>query len=117
MQRLELKLSNRKGFTLILSALLIFVFLGAAVMAVDVGHMQLRRADVHAASDAAALAGIEKYVGTGRRRQRRSLRRQAVRRDSSRPTTRVDLGQTRTSSWGTALRALCNSGSFVATGA
>ncbi len=41
MQRLELKLSNRKGFTLILSALLIFVFLGAAVMAVDVGHMQV----------------------------------------------------------------------------
>ncbi len=62
MQRLEFKLSNRKGFTLILSALLIFVFIGAAVMAVDVGHMQLRRADVHAASDAAALAGIEEYA-------------------------------------------------------
>ena len=66
MQRLELKLSNRKGFTLILSALLIFVFIGAAVMAVDVGHMQLRRADVHAASDAAALAGIEEYQTIGR---------------------------------------------------
>jgi Flp pilus assembly protein TadG len=64
MHRLELKLSNRKGFTLILSALLIFVFLGAAVMAVDVGHMQLRRADVHAASDAAALAAIEKFYAT-----------------------------------------------------
>ena len=63
MQRLEMKLSNRKGFTLILSALMIFVFIGAAVMAVDVGHMQMRRADVHAASDAAALAGIEKYRG------------------------------------------------------
>jgi Flp pilus assembly protein TadG len=65
MQRLELKLSNRKGFTLILSALLLFVFIGAAVMAVDVGHMQVRRADVHAASDAAALAAMEEFYSAG----------------------------------------------------
>jgi len=64
MQRLEIKLSNRKGFTLILSALLIFVFIGAAAMAVDVGHMQMRRAELHSAADAAALAGIEKFAAT-----------------------------------------------------
>ena len=79
MQRLEIKLSNRKGFTLILSALLIFVFIGAAVMAVDVGHMQVRRADVHAASDAAALAAMEEFTSQtgGMRRQRASSRRSA----------------------------------------
>jgi hypothetical protein len=64
MQRLEIKLSNRKGFTLILSALMIVVFIGAAAMAVDVGHMQVRRAEVHSAADAAALAGIEKFAST-----------------------------------------------------
>jgi len=65
MQRIRLELSNRKGFTLILSVLLIVVFIGAAAMAVDVGHMQVRRAEVHSAADAAALAGIEKYAATG----------------------------------------------------
>lgn len=65
MQRLKLELSNRRGFTLILSALLLFVFIGAAALAVDVGHMQVRRADVHAASDAAALAGIEEFYKSG----------------------------------------------------
>ncbi len=66
MQRLKLELSNRKGFTLILGVLMITVILGAAAFAVDVGHMQKlnRRADVHAAADAAALAGIEKYAAT-----------------------------------------------------
>ncbi|HEV8445313.1 MAG TPA: pilus assembly protein TadG-related protein [Gemmatimonadaceae bacterium] len=64
MQRLKMKLSNRKGFTLILSALLIFVFIGAAAMAVDVGHIQMRRAELHAAADAAALAGIEKFAAS-----------------------------------------------------
>lgn len=66
------ELANRKGFTLILSVLLIVVFLGAAVMAVDVGHMRLARADVHSAADAAALAGIEKYAATGDTAQARS---------------------------------------------
>jgi Flp pilus assembly protein TadG len=64
MHRLAVKLSNRKGFTLILSALLIFVFIGAAAMAVDVGHIQMRRAELHAAADAAALAGIEKFAAS-----------------------------------------------------
>jgi Flp pilus assembly protein TadG len=62
MQRLAIKLSNRSGFTLILSMLLLTVFIGAAVFAVDVGHMNLRRADVHAASDAAALAGAMEFA-------------------------------------------------------
>jgi hypothetical protein len=65
MQRLELELSNRKGFTLVLAALLIIVFLGTAAFAVDAGHANLNRAQVHAAADAAALAGIEKYSVTG----------------------------------------------------
>ena len=64
MHRLAIKLSNRKGFTLILSALLILVFIGAAAMAVDVGHIQMRRAELHAAADAAALAGIEKFAAS-----------------------------------------------------
>lgn len=64
MPRLAIKLSNRKGFTLILSALLILVFIGAAAMAVDVGHIQMRRAEVHSAADAAALAGIEKFAAS-----------------------------------------------------
>ena len=65
MHRLEWKLSNRKGFTLILSALLLFVIIGAAVMAVDVGHMQVRRADVQAASDAASLAAMQEFYSAG----------------------------------------------------
>lgn len=65
MQRLKLKLSNRKGFTLILSALMLVIFIGVAAMAVDVSHQRLNRADVHSAADAAALAGIEKYASTG----------------------------------------------------
>jgi Flp pilus assembly protein TadG len=64
MKGLGNRLSNRKGFTLILSALLIFVFIGAAAMAVDVGHIQMRRAELHAAADAAALAGIEKFAAS-----------------------------------------------------
>jgi hypothetical protein len=64
MKKLPVELSNRKGFTLILSILLMTVFIGAAAFAVDVGHQQLRRADVHAAADAAALAGIEEFSAT-----------------------------------------------------
>ncbi len=61
MQQLKTRLSNRAGFTLILMVLLITVFIGAAAFAVDVGHGYLRRADVHAASDAAALAAIAEF--------------------------------------------------------
>ena len=64
MKKRTVELSNRKGFTLILCVLLITVFIGAAAFAVDVGHQQLRRADVHAAADAAALAGIEEFSAT-----------------------------------------------------
>jgi Putative Flp pilus-assembly TadE/G-like len=64
MQRLEIELSNRKGFTLILGVLLITVILGTAAFAVDAGHENLNRAQVHAAADAAALAGMEKYAAT-----------------------------------------------------
>src|SRR5579871_3548272 len=64
MQRLKAKLSNRPGFTLVLSVLLIMVFIGAAAFAVDASHAQVWRADTHAAADAAALAGIQKYAET-----------------------------------------------------
>ena len=115
MHRLELKLSNRKGFTLILSALLIFVFLGAAVMAVDVGHMQLRRADVHAASDAAALAGIEEYVATGRVDSALAEAKAFAGRFKADNTVltlaNADFKLGQCPSTGT-----CNSGSFVTTG-
>jgi Flp pilus assembly protein TadG len=62
MKKLKAELSNRKGFTLILSVLLMTVFIGAAAFAIDIGHMYLLRSDVHASSDAAALAGISKYA-------------------------------------------------------
>jgi len=77
MQRLKIQLSNRKGFTLILSALMIFVLIGAATMAVDVGHMQVRRADAHAASDAAALAAIEEFYSSNHRSDSALLEAQA----------------------------------------
>lgn len=64
MRKHGLELSNRPGFTLILGVLLITVFIGAAALAVDAGHANLNRAQVHAAADAAALAGIEKYAVT-----------------------------------------------------
>ena len=64
MQRVKIELSNRKGFTLILGIFLITVILGTAAFAVDAGHENLNRAQVHAAADAAALAGMEKYAAT-----------------------------------------------------
>lgn len=59
--RRQRRLSNRKGFTLILCVLMLTIFIGAAAMAVDIGHSRLNRADDHAASDAASLAAIEEY--------------------------------------------------------
>ncbi len=64
MKKLTVELSNRKGFTLILSVMLMTVFIGVAAFAVDVGHAQLRRAEVQSAADAAALAGIEEFSAT-----------------------------------------------------
>ena len=77
MKRLKLELSNRKGFTLILSALMLVILIGAAAFAVDVGHMQVRRADAHAASDAAALAAIEEFFASGNRGDSALLEAQA----------------------------------------
>ena len=51
---------------MILAALLITVFIGAAAFAVDFSHAQTRTTAVHAAADAAALAGIEEYAALGR---------------------------------------------------
>lgn len=66
MRKLGLRLENREGFTMILAVLLITVFIGAAAFAVDVSHGYLRRADVHAAADAAALAAVAEYAETTR---------------------------------------------------
>ena len=66
MQKHKLQLSNRPGFTMILALLLITVFIGAAAFAVDFSHAQTRTTAVHAAADAAALAGIEEYAAVGR---------------------------------------------------
>src|SRR5690242_5230216 len=66
MQCLDRRLKNRKGFTLILSVLLISVLLSVAVFAVDVGHANLVRAELQAAADAAALAGVAEFDAVGR---------------------------------------------------
>lgn len=66
MRKHEYKLSNRPGFTMILALLLITVFIGAAAFAVDFSHAQTRSTAVHAAADAAALAGIQEYAAIGR---------------------------------------------------
>src|SRR5207249_7738044 len=47
---------NRRGFTLILAALMMTILIGAAAFAVDFGRMYLYRNQLHAATDAAALA-------------------------------------------------------------
>ena len=65
-RRVGLHLANREGFALVLTALLMTIFIGAAVFAIDVGHAQVNRADLQAAADAAALAGIEEYSAVGR---------------------------------------------------
>ena len=88
MRRLNVRLSNRKGFTLILGVMLLTVFIGAAVMAIDVGHAHLTRADLQAAADAAALAGIEEYgrgCSVGQRVERKRRRSRA----DSRPIRRT----------------------------
>lgn len=65
MRTLKQRLTNRRGFTLVLGVLLITVFIGAAAFAVDIGHMYVLRSDVHAAADAAALAGVTEWARKG----------------------------------------------------
>ena len=56
-QRREPHLQNRRGVTLILMTVMLVVLMGAAAFAVDFGRMYLFRAEMHAGTDAAALAG------------------------------------------------------------
>jgi Flp pilus assembly protein TadG len=58
-------LGNRRGFTLVLMMLMMTVFIGAAAFAVDIGHMYAIRSEVHAAADAAALAGVSEWAVKG----------------------------------------------------
>ncbi len=53
---------NRKGFTLILMAFMMTALLGAAALGVDVGRMELYRAQLHTAADAAALAAAQRVM-------------------------------------------------------
>ena len=51
------RLKNRRGVTLVLMAFMLTVLIGSAAFAVDFGRMFMYRAQLHTASDAAALAG------------------------------------------------------------
>lgn len=48
---------NQRGATLVLVALLLFVFLGVAALAIDIGHIVVVRNELQNAADAGALAG------------------------------------------------------------
>lgn len=52
------KLKNRRGVTLVLTAFMVTVLIGAAAFAVDFGRMYMYRSQLSSAADAAALAGI-----------------------------------------------------------
>ena len=52
------KLKNRRGVALVLTAFMLTALIGAAAIGVDFGRMYVIRADLHSASDAAALAGM-----------------------------------------------------------
>jgi Flp pilus assembly protein TadG len=60
MLRRELK--RERGMTLILAALCMFVFIGIAALAVDVGVLYTARASAQNAADAGALAGAFTFV-------------------------------------------------------
>jgi Flp pilus assembly protein TadG len=62
MRRLKLRLRNQRGFTLILMTFMFTVLIGAAAFAVDFGQMYVLRAQLHAASDGAALAGAQRLM-------------------------------------------------------
>ena len=62
------RLRNRRGATMILVGVALIALVGVMALALDMGRMYLFRAQVHVASDAAALAGAERllrqaYVG------------------------------------------------------
>jgi Flp pilus assembly protein TadG len=55
-------LRNRRGFTLVLTAFMITVALGAGALAIDIGRMQYYRTVLQASADAAALAGAKSLM-------------------------------------------------------
>src|SRR6266404_5693746 len=57
--------TKEEGYTIIIVALLLFVFLGFCALAVDVGIADSARASAQRAADAAALAGAFTFVTSG----------------------------------------------------
>lgn len=53
---------NRRGATMILVGVALVALVGVMALAIDMGRMYLFRAQVHVASDAAALAGAERLL-------------------------------------------------------
>src|SRR4051812_16008227 len=51
------RLKNRDGFSLILTVFLLTALIGIAAFGIDISMMQVYRAQLHSAADAAALAG------------------------------------------------------------
>ena len=51
-------IEETSGAVLVFMAVMLAIFVGLAVMAVDVGKLYVVRADLQAAADAAALAGV-----------------------------------------------------------
>ena len=62
MKKTFLKLRNRRGFTLVLTAFMITLLLGAGALAIDIGRMQYYRTVLQASADAAALAGAKSLM-------------------------------------------------------
>jgi Flp pilus assembly protein TadG len=62
MRKANLLLENRRGFTLVLIAFMLTLLLASAAAAVDFGRMYVLEAELHTASDAAALAGAERIM-------------------------------------------------------
>jgi len=58
-------LKDESGQTLVLSALCLFVLMGAMALAVDVGHMRYQQQQLQTVADAAALAGALEVSSCG----------------------------------------------------
>ena len=56
------RLRNRRGATMILVGVALVALVGVMALALDMGRMYVFRAQVHVASDAAALAGAERLL-------------------------------------------------------
>jgi len=54
--------NNRRGATMIIVGVALLALVGVMAMAIEMGRMYLYRAQVHVASDAAALAGAERLL-------------------------------------------------------